>query len=97
MPRDHENGDEMHRDVEWMVPSDRPILRELRDVGDRWQKPATLALNIAYSRYNIAERLRILAEHDLAERHPQAAAYRITDRGRAFLDDELSAEELEDT
>lgn len=93
-----ENGsdNEMHRDVSWMTPADRPILQELADVGGRWQKPATLALNMPYSRYHIADRLRTLADHQLVERKSDnIAAYRITDRGRAFLAAEIDVRDLQ--
>lgn len=95
--RGNGNGNEMYRDVSWMTPSDRPILRELADVAPRWQKPATMALNLPYARYTIAERCKLLAEKGLAERKGEnVAAYRITELGEMFLADKMSASELED-
>lgn len=85
--------DEMHREVDWLRPSDRRILVEIRDYGG-WIKPATLGLNLPYTQRHVASRCRTLAEHDLLERHEEAAAYRLTDFGRAFLDDELTPDEL---
>lgn len=95
---EHSNNGKMHRDVEWMVPSDRPILRLMADMsypGDTWLKPATLALNISYSRYTIAERLKEMARRGLVDRHSQSvAAYRLNDLSRQFLADELDADAL---
>lgn len=93
----NDNGNEMHRDVSWMKPSDRPILQELADVAPRWQKPATMSLNVGYSRYTIAQRLKLLTDKGLAERKSDSvAAYRITEFGEAFLRGDLDAADLED-
>lgn len=92
-----ESCTEMHRDVSWMVPADRPILQFLADVSGAWQKPATIDLNVSYSRYHIADRLRILNDHGLVERHSEdTPAYRITESGREFLRGNLDADDLED-
>jgi len=90
-PSDSES--EMHRRVEWLKPSDRVIVSELSEYGG-WMKPSTLALNIAYTRHHIARRCQDLAEHGLLERHEDTAAYRVTDFGRAFLNDDLEADDL---
>lgn len=96
----HDSGDEMHTEVAWMKPSDRPIVKEIADYGG-WMKPATLALNAPYTRNHIASRCRVLSDHDLLERHEDTAAYRISDLGEQFLLDalepaDLEASELED-
>lgn len=94
--QDNTDDPEMHRDVSWLNPSDRPILQELADVDGRWQKPATMALNLGYSRYTIAQRLKLLADKGLAERKDEnTPAYRITDLGKQFLRNELDKDDLE--
>lgn len=85
----------MYRKVEWLRPADRPILVEIADLDGRWIKPASLSLNVSYSRYTVADRCRALGEHGLVDIHDDVAAYRINDRGRAFLADELEPHELE--
>jgi len=94
-PTGDESDDEMHRQVEWMRPSDRSIVKEVADYGG-WIKPASLYLNLPYGRKHVADRCRILAENGLLERHEETAAYRITDFGQKFLNDELDTEELEE-
>lgn len=84
----------MYRRVEWLRPADRPILGEIADLDGRWIKPASLSLNVSYSRYTVADRCRTLGQHDLLDVHDDVAAYRINDRGRAFLDGELEPEDL---
>lgn len=87
-------GDEMHHAVAWMKPSDRPIVKEISDYGG-WMKPATLALNVPYTRNHVASRCRELAEHDLLERHEETAAYRVSDLGKQFLADRLDPSDFE--
>lgn len=85
----------MYRKVDWLRPADRPILSEIAALDGRWIKPASLSLNVAYSRYTVAERCRHLGEHGLVDRHDEVAAYRINDRGLAFLDGDLRPHEIE--
>jgi len=87
--------EDMHHEVEWMKPSDRPILEELAEYGG-WMTPRGLSLNLPYTPNWTGQRLRDLSEHGLTERHEEAAGYRITDRGRTFLAGDLDADELED-
>lgn len=89
------NDTEMHRRVEWLKPSDRPILAELSRY-DGWLKPASLALNTPYSQYHVADRMRELARRGLVERYSaDTPAYRANDLSRAFLGDQMSVEDLE--
>lgn len=94
MDEKSDNQDEMHRRVNWLKPSDRPILAEIESYGG-WMKPATLALNLPYTRGHIARRCGELADNNLLERHDETAAYRLTDFGRQFLEDNLDAEDLQ--
>lgn len=91
------SDDEMHHEVAWMRPSDRSIVRELADYGG-WMKPASLAMNLPYTRNHIAGRCRELADHGLLERDEEQAGYRVTDFGNQFLADKLEpADLLDDT
>lgn len=85
---------EMHRRVDWLKPSDRPIVAEIGNYGG-WVKPATLALNLPYTRGHIARRCKLLAKHGLLERHDETAAYRITETGQKFLADSIDPVDLE--
>lgn len=90
-----DSGDEMHHQVAWMRPSDRSIVKEISDYGG-WIKPASLTLNLPYTRNHIAARCRELSDHGLLERHEDTAAYRATDKGREFLADKLEPSDLLD-
>ena len=85
----------MYRKVDWLRPADRPILSEIAALDGRWIKPASLSLNITYSRYTVADRCRTLGSKNLLDTHDDVAAYRINDRGLAFLDGDLPAHEIE--
>jgi len=84
---------DVHHEVEWMKPSDRPILEELAEYGG-WMTPKGLSLNLPYTSNWTGQRLRALVNHGLAERHEEVAGYRITERGRKFLASEIDADDL---
>lgn len=86
---------EMHQEVDWLKPSDRPIVREIASYGG-WIKPASLTLNVPYGRQHVADRCRVLANHGLLERYDDVAAYRVTERGIAFLEDRVDANDLDE-
>lgn len=86
----------MYRKVDWLRPADRPILSEIANLDGRWIKPASLSLNVSYSRYTVADRCRELGERGLVDVHDDVAAYRVNDRGLAFLAGELDPQELVD-
>jgi DNA-binding IclR family transcriptional regulator len=88
-----DNLDEMHRGVDWLRPSDRVLVAEIAKY-EGWMKPATLALNVPYSRGHVARRCKVLAEHGLLERHEDTAGYQVTDFGQEFLNDELDVNDL---
>ena len=91
---DHDNVS-MHTEIEWLKPSDRPILRFYERVEGLWIKPASAAHNVSRTRYTIANRTRVLAEAGLLERlDEESPAYRITDLGKEFLRDELTIKEV---
>lgn len=93
-PSGGDGDDDMHREVDWLRPSDRPITKKISDYNDDWVKAPTLALNLPYTRRHISNRCRELSDHGLLERHDDAAAYRITDKGRDFLEDNLKPSDL---
>ena len=87
----------MYRDVDWLTPADYPILQFLADLDGYWIKPASMAINLPYGRSSVASHCIILADHGMIERHEDLAAYRILDKGRAYLRNELTVEELQET
>lgn len=88
--------EEMHHEVAWMKPSDRRIVREIYEYGG-WMKPATLALNLPFTRNHIAGRCRDLTAGGILERHEGAAGYCVTELGKQFLNDELQPSDLPDS
>ncbi|UTF54757.1 hypothetical protein [Natronosalvus rutilus] len=74
----------MSDDVEWMDPSDRPILVELAaHLG--WVTTESLALNLPYSAAHVTNRCRTFETHGLAVAHDEATAYRSSKLGRRLL------------
>lgn len=94
-PADGGDDLEMHRRIEWLKPSDRPIIAELSKY-DGWMKPSSLALNTPYTSRHVGRRLRVLASRGLIERYSaDVSAYRANDLTRAFLGDQMSVDDLE--
>lgn len=89
----NENTDEMHSRVDWLKPSDWTIVKEIGEYGG-WIKPATLALNVPYTREHVARRCKVLSDHDLLERHEDTAAYRIATKGEQYLSGDLDVDDL---
>ena len=81
--------------VEWMTRADDYIL-EFLDETDIVATPQVIAANIDYSRQYVNQRIRLLADNDLVQ-NTGDGLYRITDRGRAYLEGELDADELSDS
>lgn len=88
---------QMYRRVSWLTAMDYPILQFLADLDGYWIKPASMCLNLPYGRQAVASHCATLAEHGLVERDTEVAAYRIAEKGRAYLRNELSIEDLQDT
>ena len=87
------DAEDMHREIDWMKPSDRPILAGLADCGV-WMTPKALSLNIPYTSNWIGQRLRVMVIVGLVERQDDEPGYRPTDMGQAFLAGELDADDL---
>jgi predicted transcriptional regulator len=75
-----------------MTSADNRIL-EFLQAKDIVSTPHVIAANIDYSRQYVNERTRILAKNELIE-NTGGGLYRITDRGRQYLDGKLSADDL---
>jgi len=83
----------------WMNPSDRAILERLRNRGndELVLTPALIAENTDYARTTVREHIAELLEHGLVEYHDEERAiYRLSDRGRDYLNGELDADEIEE-
>lgn len=85
---------DMYREVEWLKPSDYPILQEMEKY-DGWHTPKSLSLNLPNTRNWLGQRCRELAAHQLVERHESEPGYRITEKGKAFLAGDLDPSDLE--
>ena len=85
--------------VDWMTRADDAILEFLLNEGNRplIANPATVEANIDYKISHVRRRLRALQKGELVEYYDEdRGLYQITDRGRAYLDGDLDADDLED-
>lgn len=80
--------------ADWMKPIDDAILETLRDETNLTPQ-AFDDLDVTAANY-AGERCRELAKRGLVEKW-SAGLYRITDKGRQYLDEQLDARELEPT
>ncbi len=83
----------MYREVDWAVPADPYILEELGKY-EGWHTAKNLEINTEFSRQWISQRCPVFVDHDLAERHDEEPAYKITDYGREVLNGQVSYDEL---
>ncbi|MEZ3118040.1 PhiH1 repressor [Halobaculum sp. MBLA0147] len=88
----HQTTDEMRQRAEWMVPSDDQILELLHD--NQHLTPKGIEHYGGPSSGHAHDRCAVLAEYGLIERVVQGL-YKLTDEGRAYLNEELDASELE--
>ncbi|TKX78735.1 PhiH1 repressor [Halorubrum sp. SD626R] len=82
----------MREPAEWMVPTDDRILELLRSEGNL--TPDAIDSFGGPSPDHASRRCRKLSQYGLVEQIGRGL-YRITDEGRAYLDEELDAGELE--
>jgi len=83
----------------WMTPVDRDILELLENEEGRELvlTPGLIAENTDWKRQTVREHLSDLLEHDLVEYHDKSRAiYRLSNRGRSYLQGEIDVSELED-
>jgi len=84
----------VRKQAEWMRPIDERILETIRDEGN--MTPRALDDFDVTSKGHANDRLAELAKYGLVERISRGL-YRLTDDGRAFLDEELDASTLQPT
>lgn len=85
--------------VNWMTRADDAILEFLLNEGNRpiVSTPAVIEANIDYKISHVRNRLRELESAGLVEYHDEdRGLYRITAKGRKYLEGELDSSELED-
>jgi Mn-dependent DtxR family transcriptional regulator len=87
----------MRKRADWMTKSDDAILEVLRDEGNL--TPLAASKDGQVARVNIGrkyagQRLRNLVKYGLVE-YVDEGLYRLTDDGRAYLDEELDASTLD--
>lgn len=87
-----ETTDRMREPAEWMVPTDDRILELLRSEGNL--TPDAIESFGGTSADHASRRCKKLAKYGLVEQIGRGL-YRITDKGEAYLDEELDASELE--
>lgn len=83
----------------WMTPVDRDILERLRNEGNEEivLTPALVSDNTDWGRNAVRKHMMTLRERGLVEYYDEdRAVYQLSERGRAWLQGELSTEELED-
>jgi len=78
--------------AEWMRPVDERIMETMRDEGNLTPYALDETFDVAAANY-ASNRLSKLADYGLVERLGRGL-YRLTEQGRAFLDEELDASEL---
>ncbi len=87
--------------ADWMTPVDRDILELLYNDGGVHElvlSPRIIAENIDWSRQTVREHVMTLRSHGLVEYHDETGGvYRLSDRGRLYLEGDLAADELEET
>lgn len=82
----------MRKRADWMMPADDQILELLRGEGNL--TPEAINKFGGPSADHAMRRCKKLAEYGLVEQIGRGL-YRLTDEGRAYLDEELDASELE--
>jgi Mn-dependent DtxR family transcriptional regulator len=90
-----DHRDEMRQRARWMNPPDDAILECLRDMGNMTPKAVSrdgMVERVDIGRKYAGKRLRDLEAHGFVE-YVDDGLFRLTDRGRAYLDEEYDAEE----
>ncbi|AAV47198.1 PhiH1 repressor-like [Haloarcula marismortui ATCC 43049] len=78
--------------ADWMTQTDEAILETIRDEGNMTPQALDDTFDIAAANY-ARDRLSELTRYGLVEKIGRGL-YRLTDDGRAFLNEELDASEL---
>ncbi|CQH61645.1 homolog to phage PhiH1 repressor protein [Halobacterium hubeiense] len=85
--------------ADWMTPVDRDILERLWNERNRDLQltPSMIAENVDWGHQAVREHVLTLHEHDLIEYADEdRGVYKLSKRGRKWLEGELPTEELED-
>jgi hypothetical protein len=81
--------------IDWMTNTDERIMQRLR--GSEPETPDVIARDLGRSAEYVADRCRQLAIRELlTQREGEVYRYSLAERGERYLDDEISAEELEE-
>jgi len=83
----------------WMTPADRAILERLQNEGndELALTPALIAENTDYARTTVREHLGVLLDYELVEYHDEERAiYRLSEKGRSYLNGNIDVSEIED-
>lgn len=86
------DSESVRKRADWMVPADDVILELLRSEGNL--TPEVIDDMGGPSPNHVINRCRQLEKYGLVEKLGRGL-YRLTDEGRAYLDEELDASELE--
>lgn len=84
---------------EWMTPVDRDILELLENQGNKELvlNPRLIAENTDWKRATVREHVRTLYERGFLEYYDESGSiYQLSERGRAFLNNDLDVSKLED-
>ena len=85
--------------ADWMTPVDRDILEILYNEGGPHElvlSPRIIAENTDWSRQTVRDHLMTLRDHSLVEYYDETGGiYQLSDRGRAYLEGDLEAADLE--
>ncbi|RQG97070.1 ArsR family transcriptional regulator [Natrarchaeobius chitinivorans] len=84
--------------VDWMTRADDSILEFLLNEGNQpiVANPSTVEANIDYKISHVRRRLRELQRQGLLEYYDEdRGLYRISEKGRSYLEGELEAADLE--
>ena len=92
MPSTGRRGDEMRQPAEWMRPVDDRILELIREYGNL--TPKVIEQKGGPVANHAGDRARELVRYGLLERIGYGL-YGITERGHAYLDEELDARTLD--
>lgn len=89
-------SEEMQRPFEWMMHADVYIL-DLFHTHEIVLTPIVISIELDYERSYVQNRIAALTQAELLEREGSArGVYQITERGKRFIDDELTEEEVEE-
>lgn len=89
----------MYRRVSWMKAADHAILQILSPPKRLALRSGDIAYNAELSQQWTSERLGVLVEHGLVEKIEEENTqprYRITERGKEYLDGEIEVGDLEE-